>query len=242
MLPSTIQNLINLLSRLPGFGQRSAARLVLWLLNQPNDDLKTLAQAIENLKKQTNICKRCFNLISNGSEICLICNDLKRDHSIICVIEDALDMLPIERTKYYQGVYHILGGLISPPDGIGPEKLHIQELIKRISLGKETSENFSEVSFPRIPKNPPVKEIILALNPTTEGDTTALYLERLLKDLDTRLRCQSADSVDAQFSNSAKSKEKIGIKITRLGRGLSTGSDLEYADEATLSSALKNRG
>jgi len=196
MFPNSIQNLINLLSRLPGLGQRSAARLAIWLLNQPAEDLNNLAIAISNLKTQTNVCQTCFNLVSNGDQFCSICADKGRDHSTICIIEDALDIIPIEKTKCYRGVYHILGGTLAPLDGIGPDKLRIRELLVKI-------------------KNNPPKEIILALDSTTEGDTTILYLERTLKP--------------------------FNLKITRLGRGLSTGSDLEYADEATLSNAFAGR-
>lgn len=198
MFPKSIENLINLLSKLPGLGQRSAGRLAVWLFNQPTEDLDNLAEAIINLKKQTHACERCFNFTANGNDLCAICADQKRDHNIICVIEDALDIPPIEKTRCFNGIYHILGGAIAPLNGIGPEKLRIKELVLRIQ---------KQNSF--------ISEIILALNPTIEGDTTALYLERILKP--------------------------YNIKISRLGRGLSTGSDLEYTDEATLSNALINR-
>lgn len=196
MFPTSIQNLINILAKLPGLGTRSAGRLAIWLFNQPVEDLTELSEAIINLKKQTRACERCFNFTMSGNNLCTICADQKRDQSLFCVIEDALDIPPIEKTRCFNGVYHILGGAIAPLNGVGPEKLHIKELIERINLQKPA-------------------EIILALNPTIEGDTTALYLDRLLK--------------------------QQGIKISRLGRGLSTGSDLEYTDEATLSNALLNR-
>lgn len=196
MLPQPLKNLIDQLSKLPEIGPRAATRLAFFLLNQPESYIKDLARAVLELKTKTKTCKNCFNLAS--ADICHICSDPKRDQKIICVIEDILDILPIERTRRYQGVYHVMGGLIAPIEGITPDKLHIKELVERIKkLNSKTI------------------EIILALNPTVEGDTTALYLERTLKPL--------------------------GIKITRLGRGLSSGSDLEYADETTLINALMGR-
>jgi recombination protein RecR len=199
MLPSSLKNLIDHLSKLPGLGQRSATRLAFYLLNQPEKDLAELAQALKDLKVKTKTCACCFNLTS-GEELCAICSDQKRQQNLICVVEDILDIIPIERTRQFGGVYHVLGGLISPTDGLTPDKLHIKELTSRL---KKLTES-----------NQPV-EIILAMNPTTEGDTTALYIEKLLTPLN--------------------------LKITKLSRGLATGSDLEYADETTLVNALKFR-
>jgi recombination protein RecR len=203
MFPSPLKNLIDQLSKLPEVGPRAATRLAFFMLNQPENYTKNLVQAIQELKAKTKICKKCYNLTSNT--LCSICADTKRDQNLICIIEDILDILPIEKTRRYQGVYHILGGLIAPIGGITPDKLHIKELAERIK-------NLKKGGGPSSVNN---IEIILALNPTTEGDTTALYLERTLKPLD--------------------------IKITRLARGLSSGSDLEYADETTLINALQNR-
>lgn len=199
MLPLSLKTLIDHLSKLPGLGQRSATRLAFYLISQPPADLNALAQAIKDLPVKVKHCPRCFNL-TNNSELCAICADKKRQQNIICVVEDIMDIIPIERTRQFGGVYHVLGGLISPIDGLTPDKLHIKELIARIK------QFLAQKIQP---------EIILALNPTTEGDTTALYLEKLLKP-----------------SNA---------KITKLNRGLSTGSDLEYADETTLINALKFR-
>lgn len=199
MLPSSLKILIDQLSKLPGLGQRSATRLAFYLISQPPADLNALAQAIKDLPVKVKHCPRCFNLTS-GTELCAICADKKRQQNILCVVEDILDIIPIERTRQFNGVYHVLGGLISPVDGLTPDKLHIKELVGRIK------QFLAQKIQP---------EIILALNPTTEGDTTALYLEKLL-----------------QPSNA---------KITKLNRGLSTGSDLEYADETTLINALKYR-
>lgn len=203
MLPASLKNLIDQLSKLPEIGPRAATRLVFFMLNQPDSFLKNLSKAIAELKQKTKICKNCFNLTSDT--LCSICADTRRDPKIICVVEDALDIIPIERIKRYQGLYHILGGLIAPIEGITPDKLRIQELIERIKLLQKQLPEDSSLAI----------EIIIALNPTTEGDTTALYLERVLKPLN--------------------------VRITRLGRGLSTGSDLEYADETTLINALQNR-
>ncbi len=199
MLPQSLKTLIDQFSRLPGLGQRSATRLAFYLISQPPDDLNALAQTIKDLPTQIKHCPRCFNLTSNN-ELCAICADKKRQQNLICVVEDILDIISIERTRQFGGVYHVLGGLISPLDGFTPDKLRIKELIARIK----------QLLAQKIQP-----EIILALNPTTEGDTTALYLEKLLKP-----------------SNA---------KITKLNRGLATGSDLEYADETTLINALKYR-
>lgn len=199
MLPSSLKSLIDHLSRLPGFGQRSATRLAFYLINQPPADLNALAQAIKDLPAKIRHCPRCFNLTTDNS-LCAICADKKRQMNLICAVEDIMDIIPLERTRQFAGVYHVLGGLISPLDGLTPDKLRIKELVIRVK----------ELLAQKI-----TPEIILALNPTAEGDTTGLYLEKLLSPL--------------------------GVKITKLNRGLSTGSDLEYADETTLINALKYR-
>lgn len=200
MFPPSIQNLIDQFSKLPGIGPKAAERLVFYLLNQPNQERELLASAIKELKEKINVCPVCFNLAEDT--LCSICQDPKRDRNKICVVENVLDIIPLEKTGQYNGLYHILGGVLSPTDGIGPEKLHISQLIQRVKTIQQ--------------KNQTNKiEIIIATNPTTEGDTTALYLLRILKPLN--------------------------IKITRLARGLPTGADLEYADEATLGSALAGR-
>lgn len=194
MFPSCIQNLINEFSKLPGIGPKAAERIVFYLLEKPKQEVKTFIQALIEVKTKTKICKQCFNVSEN--ELCRICSDSKRDKTIICVVENALDIIPLEKTGQFKGLYHILDGRIEPSKGITPEKLRIKELIARVKKEK-------------------IKEVIIATNPTTEGETTALYLVRLLKPLD--------------------------IKITRIGRGLPTGANLEYADETTLSSALIGR-
>jgi len=195
MLPQSLKNLIDHFSKLPGIGQRAATRLAFFLLNQPPQDLKDFAQALMDLKTKTKVCQNCFNLTSET--LCAICSDKKRNPLVICVVEDILDIIPLERTKQFGGLYHVLGGLISPTEGLTPDKLKIKELVARIK------------------KHPEGVEVILAFNPTVEGDATALYLERILRPL--------------------------GAKISRLARGLSAGGNLEYTDEATLINALKNR-
>jgi recombination protein RecR len=192
MFPKSIQNLINQLSKLPEIGPRAATRLVFHLINQDQKELNELASSIKDLKGKINLCQNCFN-ITTGS-LCAICSDKKRDDSTICVVETILNIPIIEKTKQYQGVYHVLGGLISPGNGVGPEKLKIKQLVQKAKNSKE---------------------IIFALSPTTEGDTTTLYIQKLL--------------------------EPLKIKTSRLARGLSTGSDLEYIDENTLTSAFLGR-
>lgn len=236
MLPPPLQNLVDQLSKLPEIGPRAATRLSFFLLNQPDQYLKDLSEAIAEIKKQTKVCQNCFNLTSDtpppppldkkktnispplnirgGWEgLCNICADTRRDKNTICVVEDILDIIPIERTKQYNGLYHVLGGLIAPLDGITPEKLHIQELVGRVKKIQLQNTRLSHSDEGENKRGG--VEIIIALNPTTEGDTTTLYLERVLKPLN--------------------------VKITRLARGLSTGSDLEYADETTLINALLGR-
>jgi recombination protein RecR len=196
MFPQSIQELINQLSKLPEIGPRAATRLVFYLINQDQAELNKLSSLVREIKNEIHLCQQCFNLASKENYLCLICQDKKRDNNIICVVETVLNIPPIEKTKQYNGLYHVLGGLISPGNGIGPEKLKIKQLVQRVE------------------KNP-VKEVIFAFSPTTEGDTTALYIEHLLKPLE--------------------------IKTSRLARGLSIGSDLEYVDENTLSSAFLGR-
>lgn len=192
--PKPIQNLIEEFSKLPGIGPRTAVRFAFDLLRRSDRDLKLLSNAITNLKKETKICKNCFNI--SEKDLCEFCSNSKRDRSTVCVVEEAINIPSIENTKQYGGLYHVLGGVIKPNEGVGPDGLKIKELLERIKASG-------------------IKEIIIATNPNTEGETTALYLAKLLK-----------------FHN---------MKITRLARGLSTGSDLEYADEMTISSALAGR-
>jgi recombination protein RecR len=191
--PKALQNLIDRLAILPSVGQKTAERYAFHLLNQSEERLDALALAIKELKQKTTVCHSCL-AISEASP-CAICADANRNRSSLCVVENSQDLNAIESTKQFNGLYFVLGGLINTIEDVGPETLNINKLIKRLQMDE-------------------VKELILALNFTLEGETTALYLGKILKNR---------------------------IKITRLAKGLPAGSDLEYADETTLSSALKFR-
>lgn len=194
MFEPPVQRLIDEFARLPGIGQKSAQRLAFHLLNAEDADAQRLADAIVDMKATVHLCTRCFNVTAEDE--CSICVDLRRDSSIVCVVERAQDIPVIERTQQFRGRYHVLGGAISPIAGIGPETLRMKELVARVE-----TENISE--------------IIAATNPTVEGDTTALYLARLLKPL--------------------------GVTVSRLASGLPVGGDIDYADEITLGRALEGR-
>lgn len=195
-LPAPIQDLVNALSRLPGVGPKTASRLTFYLLTEPEDLSRDLAEALQALKEGIAYCQVCFNITTAGREACEVCADPQRNERVICVVEEPLDVMAIERTGAYQGRYHVLRGALSPIEGIGPDDLTIQELMARIQTGE-------------------VEEIILATNPSMEGDATAMYLQR-------------------QFSAHS-------LKVTRLARGLPVGGDLEYADQSTLLRALQGR-
>lgn len=182
------------LAKLPGIGQRTAMRLALYLLKQDEKYAESLGNAIISMRKEIRYCRKCHNI--SDHETCDICADSKRDHSLVCVVEDVRDVMAIENTSQYRGVYHVLGGIISPMEGLGPEDLTITQLIKRI---KEDS----------------VKEIIMALPTTIEGDTTNYYIHKQIKNTD--------------------------VKMSTLARGVSIGNDLEYADEVTLGRSIVNR-
>lgn len=189
-----IEEAVNEISRLPGIGKKTALRLVLHLLKQEQLSTIKLSEALINLRTKIAYCQICKNV--SDSEICSICSNPRRDGSIICIVEDIPDVLAIENTNHYQGLYHVLGGVISPLEGIGPSELNLESLISRIQSGE-------------------VKEIILALSATMEGDTTAFYITRLLKD--------------------------IAIKISTIARGISVGGELEYTDEITLGRSIQSR-
>jgi recombination protein RecR len=189
-----LQRLIEEFRRLPGIGQKSAQRIAFYVLRNSRDDAARLAQAMLDVKDNLGICAECNN-ISDG-ELCSYCRDPHRDRAQVCVVEEPHNVLPIETTRTFEGIYHVLHGAISPLRGIGPEQLKIKGLLDRISKGD-------------------VKEIILATNPTVEGEATAVYLSRLLKPL--------------------------GLKVTRIAMGIPVGSDLEFADEVTISKSLENR-
>ncbi|MBI2017651.1 recombination protein RecR [Candidatus Daviesbacteria bacterium] len=192
-VPKPIQNLIEAFERLPGIGPKTAERLTFYLLHAPVEQSQMLAKAALEMKDKIVICTTCFNIGEENP--CDICEDSSRDQSIIMVVENPLDVLALEKAKF-SGFYHVLHGVISPLENIGPDELHIRELLPRLKDGKVT-------------------ELILATNPTMEGEATAMYIQRLIFPL--------------------------GIKVTRIARGLPVGSDIEYADETTLSRALEGR-
>ena len=189
-----ISRLIEELNKLPGIGPKSAKRLAYHLLRSPNEEARALAEAILTLKEKIKLCSVCLD--NTDCDPCRICQDKERDHSKICVVEKPSDILPLEQTGKYSGVYHVLHGTINPTQGIGPEDLRIRELLARLKDGSIT-------------------EVIVATNPNVESETMALYLQRLITPL--------------------------GIRVTRLARGLPFGAELEYADDLTLGQALENR-
>ena len=194
MFEGPVQRLIDELSRLPGIGRKSAQRLTFHLLNVEEVDATRLATAITDMRQQISTCSRCYNV--TAAPECVICRDLRRDANLVCVVERAQDIAVIERTQEFAGRYHVLGGALSPIDGIGPGQLRIEQLRQRVP-------------------DESIKELIIATNPTIEGDTTALYIARELKPL--------------------------GVKVTRLASGLPVGGDMDYADEITLGRALTGR-
>jgi recombination protein RecR len=196
MLPDPIQNLIFALERLPGIGPKTASRLAFYLLRSPEDVSGQLAEALTDIKTKVAFCQECFNITSAGRERCEICESGQRDGTVICVVEEPLDVLALERIGAYKGKYHVLQGVLSPIEGIGPDDLKIRPLLERIQRGG-------------------VKEVILATNPSMEGEATAQYLHPRLQSL--------------------------SVRVTRLARGLPVGGDLEYADQNTLLRALSGR-
>ena len=193
-IPEPVQRLVEAFSRLPGIGPKTASRLTYYLLRQPPEEANSLAEALHDLKARTRFCEVCFNITEDSP--CPVCESDERDRAIICVVEEPLDVLALERTRDYRGLYHVLHGAISPMEGVGPEDLKIRDLLARIEAGG-------------------VREVILATNPSLEGENTAMYLHKKLLPL--------------------------GVKVTRLARGLPMGGDLEYADEVTLARALEGR-
>jgi recombination protein RecR len=192
-----LETLIERLSRLPTIGRKTAQRLALYLLKQPREEVAALAASIGTLQERVHTCSVCANITEDDP--CPICKDSRRDRSVICVVEEPNDVLVIERTNEFKGLYHVLGGSLSPLEGVGPEELKVRELLMRLRVDDHTG----------------VKEIILAMDPNVEGEATTLYLAKLLTPL-----------VD---------------RVTRIARGIPIGSDLEYADEATLARALEGR-
>lgn len=189
-----ISTLIEEFSKLPGVGRKTAQRLAFHVINMNMNDVEALSKAIVEAKKEIKYCSICYNI--TDKDPCSMCSNKNRDSSVICVVEDPRDVAAMERTKEFNGQYHVLNGVISPMDGIGPDMIRIKELIQRLG-------------------NQDVREIIMATNPTIEGEATAMYIARLLKPM--------------------------GIKVTRIAHGLPVGGDLEYADEVTISKALEGR-
>jgi recombination protein RecR len=195
-----VQRLVTELSKLPGVGTRTAQRLAFHILRASDEEASALAQAIRDVKERVGVCEVCFNLTDEPR--CRICRDPRRDHGVICVVEEPSDVIPLERTHEFEGVYHVLGGALSPIDGVDPEDLKIAELYARLSADGQA---------------PAVREVVLATNPTTTGEATALHIAQEIHE------------------------RAPGMRVTRLASGLPVGADLEYADEVTLGKALSGR-
>lgn len=228
VLPNVVQKLIEAFERLPGIGPKTAARLAFYLLCVPQEELDRFAQAIGNLKKQTVRCSTCFNI--SETDPCPICQDAGRDKTVICVVEQPLDILALEKTGKYKGLYHVLGGAINPLQNIGPDELYIKELLARL---RPAERGFGEV-----------EEIILATNPTMEGEATAMYVAKKIRELKTPAFAEASafgSTKSGLRPTKSAGKQSSKLKITRLGQGLPTGGDLEYADEVTLTRALEGR-
>lgn len=203
ILPKPVIKLIEAFSTLPGIGPKTASRLAFYLLNQPKDSVTAFSQALENITKNLKNCRRCFNI--SQDDLCPICSDSQRDDKSILVVEEPLDTVALEKTGF-RGRYHILGGVISPIDGIGPQELNISQLVDRLK-------NEADI----------IREVIIATDPSLEGEATAIYIAKLI--------------------NREKENGKLAksLSITRIARGLPVGGDIEYADEITLSNALEGR-
>ena len=191
---SLLEKAVSEFSKLPGIGRKSALRLVLYMLRRENEEVDTFSEAITTLKHEVKYCKVCHNI--SDTDVCPICSDVRRDATTICVVENIQDVMAIEKTQQYNGLYHVLGGIISPMDGIGPNDIEISSLVERVKTGK-------------------VKEVILALSSTMEGDTTNFFISRKLADFD--------------------------VAISVIARGISVGDELEYTDEVTLGRSIINR-
>ena len=199
---SAIDELITELARLPGIGRKTALRLTYHLLKRPPEEIRRLARALDTVVERVRACSSCGNLTEQDP--CAFCTSARRDHASICVVEEASDIMAIERTGEYSGLYHVLGGRLSPLEGIGPEELNIAALLRRLAPSNSPSGNGGAVN-----------EVIVATNPSVEGEATALYLQRVIQPL--------------------------GVRVTRLARGLAVGGDLEYADGATIAQAFAGR-
>ncbi len=196
---AALDALIDEFAKLPGVGRKTAQRLAMYILHEPRVEAEKLAEALLEVKDKVIRCSVCQNITDIGTDPCSVCTSKLRDRSIICVVESPVDMLAFEKTGYYKGLYHVLHGVISPLDGVGPDDIKVRELLARLSLHEPLE----------------VREVVLALNPTIEGETTALYLTKLLKPL--------------------------GIHVTKIARGIPVGAELEFIDDATLSRAMEGR-
>jgi recombination protein RecR len=190
----SLEKLIEQFSKFPGIGKKTAQRMAFFVLKERKEEAEALAQAVLDVKSKVGYCSICFNITEDDP--CTICRDERRDRTTICVVEEANDVVALDRTSQYHGLFHVLGGVLSPLDGVGPDELKIKELLSRL-------------------KDKEIKEVIIATNPNTEGEATAIYLSKLIRPL--------------------------GIRVTRIARGLPAGGDLEYADQITLSNALEGR-
>jgi recombination protein RecR len=191
---SLLEKAVNELAKLPGIGKKTALRLALHLLKQPENEVSHFCESVENMRKEIKFCSRCYNI--SDKHVCNICDNISRKQDVICVVENIRDVMAIESTQHFNGVFHVLGGIISPLDGVGPEQLNIEPLIQRVHAEQIT-------------------EIVFALNPNIQGDTTIYYIGRKLKE--------------------------YPVKITTIARGISFGGELEYADEMTLAKSITNR-
>lgn len=194
-----IEALIEEFAKLPGIGRKTAQRLAMHVLHEHRQDVEKLAQALIDVKDKVTRCSVCQNITDRGTDPCTICTSKGRDRSVICVVESPTEVIAFEKTGHYKGLYHVLHGVISPLDGVGPDDIKVRELIVRLQPDQATE----------------VREVVLALNPTVEGETTSLYISKLLKPL--------------------------GISVTRIARGIPVGAELEFIDEATLSRAMEGR-
>ncbi len=192
--PEPIQRLVEAFHRLPGIGPKSAQRLAYHILRTSEQEASALAQAVLDVKQRIRLCSQCLNITE--ADPCSFCQDSRRDRTIVCVVEQPLDVLAIERSGGYRGLYHVLHGVLNPMDGVGPEHIHVRELVVRLQAGE-------------------IQEVIMATNPSLEGEATAMYIQRLVGP--------------------------AGVKVTRLARGLPSGADLEYTDDVTLARALEGR-
>lgn len=206
-----VQRLVGELSKLPGIGNRTAQRLAFHILRASAEDANALADSIREVKERIGLCEVCFNLTDETR--CRICQDARRDHGVICVVEEPSDVIPVERTHEYTGVYHVLGGALSPIEGVDPEDLKIAELLARVAAAGEGA----RAALGADGDTPRVREVVLATNPTTTGEATALYIAEELR------------------------RRAPELSVTRLASGLPVGSDLEYADEVTLGKAFAGR-